>query len=1849
MFVESLEDRRLLAVSFEFNYFGGNGIGFNDPNAGLDFRTALESAAERLGNSLLHDATVQLDVVSEAFTGQAVAHAVSALPASPPGGGFLDTVVAAKIKGQPDSNGATADGELEVFFFSGSDPFTYVLDPSEVDADDELDFQAILTHELAHTIGFTSATTLNGEDDFGDGIDSPGTWRPYDQFLSDADGNRLIDGDPQSATAFRMDVSADGWPEHSVGGKGPDAGLFFAGPTAIAVYGAPVPLYSPATFSLASSVSHLDSEGALDNDPIFSPLTHVMTHAIVDRALPQEFTLVEKAIFADIGIHFSENTPPEITAPQDIEIEGNTPGGFAGSDPALDAFLSAAVATDLFDQDVTITTDVPDFLSIGFNTIVFTATDDSGNQATASAFVQVVDNTPPTIAVNPETVIVEATDASGATDVDLPFDISVSDLVDPNPSLDFDPGRNFPFGSTIVTISSEDFFSNSTTRNVQVVVQDSTAPELSLPLSLTIPANLPEGADLSNAVLTNLLDSFVSDAVDASPVFTLSPATIPLGITPVTFTATDDAGNSTSVQTTVTVAASNFTVTTLDDELDADPSADPADLSLREAISLANASEGTDAIFFDGGLSGSVLLDASLGQLTITESVSLVGSGPQTIAVDAQGNSRVIDVSATDGNVLIEGLTITGGAVTGEDETGGGIRFQSSDTLTVNNSVISGNSTDGIASPGGGIQTFGGNIVVTDTTITGNSTAGQFSGGGGVWINGGDLTVVRSTISGNSTNAALSAGAGLYVDTGTLTIIQSTVEDNDTDGFRSGGAGIVLLNSEGTVRDSLVSGNASRREESGGGGIRSILTTLQIVNSTVSGNSASTQSGVSIGGGVYASRSTVDVDHSTITGNQTPGVGGGIGVPATTVNTSLTISNSVVAGNVDGGAAPDFVGSNTISSGAVRYSLIGDNTGTTLASSQAPDPINGNLVGDPNGAGVIDPLLLPLADNGGLTRTHSLDTLSLAIDAGDPLFNRDAFTPSLTHDQRGEGFNRFSGNAIDIGAFESTGSVTITWNNPGDIAFGTTLNATQLNAISNVPGTFVYQPSAGTLLPVGDAQPLTVEFTPDDIGNLDVTSATVFIDVLRADPIITWENPDSIVFGTLLDDTQLNATANVAGTFVYSPAAGTMLDVGDDQFLSVTFTPIDTTNFNVVTASVPIDVTAAMPIITWADPDSITFGTPLSDTQLDATANVPGTFSYIPPAGVLLLAGQDQTLSVVFTPQDLDNFSPVNATVQIDVLRADPVIVWNDPVDIVAGTPLSATQLNATAGDLAGTFAFDPLAGVLLDVGQGQTLSTTFTPADTNNYNAATATTTINVIVAQDFGDAPSRYPVTLADGGARHLTSTLRIGQLVDDDLGGQPSDQADGDGDDDDGVTQIAGFVIANVGTTSSFAVEVSEAGKLDGWIDFNQDGDWDDSGEQIVVNGNVIAGVNQITVDVPSDALNGDTAARFRLSTAGSLLPTGPALDGEVEDYIVTLLDGTAAPEVPVKVIDGEVLVDVVGDQIVARSGGDDVFSAPLASVGRLNLPGTLLDDVFTLDADGQIFPGTVGLTVRGGGGSDTLVLLGEQSAFDFTDASIDVADVAELDLLAADATALTIDATTVASLSPVAKSILIQAGGEDELAVVDAVDWLMTSPININGRFIRTATNEDSGEVIQYESPADWQNFLQNSDINNDGVVSASDVLRIINELSRRSFSDETDNGVLADATSVTSWPGLYFDQNADGRVSALDALRVINELFRQSPPDLSGEAVSPVQPQSTPLQMIQDEANGDGRVPESGSVSAIASIAQDRPKRDALLVLRDEIAIREDAAVEVSTQPTSSVTSLDEVLADTNFLNGLLAS
>ena len=330
----------------------------------------------------------------------------------------------------------------------------------------------------------------------------------------------------------------------------------------------------------------------------------------------------------------------------------------------------------------------------------------------------------------------------------------------------------------------------------------------------------------------------------------------------------------------------------------------------------------------------------------------------------------------------------------------------------------------------------------------------------------------------------------------------------------------------------------------------------------------------------------------------------------------------------------------------------------------------------------------------------------------------------------------------------------ITWAAPAAITFGTALSATQLDATASVPGSFVYSPALGTT-PSAGTHSLSVTFTPTDTTTYNTATASVSLLVNKATPTITWATPAAITHGTTLSATQLDATASVPGSFLYSPAAGTTPATGTDT-LSVTFTPTDSTDYNSATKSVSLLVNPTAkttPAITWAAPAAITFGTALSATQLDATASVPGSFVYSPALGTTPSAGT-HSLSVTFTPTDTTTYNTATASVSLLVNKATPTITWATPVSITFGTVLSSTQLNATAS-VPGSFLYSPAAGTTPATGT-DTLSVTFTPTDSTDYNSATKSVSLLVTGGTNPSATNINIGTTVSQTGLKRLGMNL-------------------------------------------------------------------------------------------------------------------------------------------------------------------------------------------------------------------------------------------------------------------------------------------------------------------------------------------------------------------------------------------------------------------------------------------------------------------------------------------------------------
>lgn len=243
----------------------------------------------------------------------------------------------------------------------------------------------------------------------------------------------------------------------------------------------------------------------------------------------------------------------------------------------------------------------------------------------------------------------------------------------------------------------------------------------------------------------------------------------------------------------------------------------------------------------------------------------------------------------------------------------------------------------------------------------------------------------------------------------------------------------------------------------------------------------------------------------------------------------------------------------------------------------------------------------------------------------------------------------------------------------------------------------------------------------------------------RTTPVINWPTPDPISYGNKLTFAQLNATASVEGTLVYTPGPGYVLPVGTHT-LWVTFTPADSVGCAPMQQAVSISVDKGTPTLSWPAPAKIGYGTALDDSQLNASAPVPGRFDYTPAPGEVLPPGM-HTLSVTFTPADSANYNPAHATVSLPVAKAVCVVNWPAPDPITYGTQLSTLQLCARAS-VPGAFEYNPGLGAALAAGEHK-LSVVFTPADTVGYSTSRTAVSVKVSKATPAITWPTPDPLT--------------------------------------------------------------------------------------------------------------------------------------------------------------------------------------------------------------------------------------------------------------------------------------------------------------------------------------------------------------------------------------------------------------------------------------------------------------------------------------------------------------------------
>jgi hypothetical protein len=447
--------------------------------------------------------------------------------------------------------------------------------------------------------------------------------------------------------------------------------------------------------------------------------------------------------------------------------------------------------------------------------------------------------------------------------------------------------------------------------------------------------------------------------------------------------------------------------------------------SLRSAVLASNAVGGTNTISVPAGQytltrTPTGTDDGRSGDLHITSNVTITGAGAKPGGTTITGDGdRIFDISAN--AVTLSGLTLTGGS--GEDF--GGAINDTGASLTLTQDALTTNTTNPDGGFGGALYmapTVPATLIVKSSFFKSNTAAESGTGGGGFGgaisfePNGtGQMTVSNSEFDSNTAQSGSTSGGGFGggID------------------FETGGAGTLTLTGS-TFSANVAAGSTG---QGGFGGAIEFepgnSSTLTLTNSTLTGNQAGGHS--SFGGALDwepGSGSSGTLTQATVVGNSasTSSQGGGLLIQGAPV----TIRNSIVSGNT-GGAA--------VSNCSVDFDadLIPQGHNIELGSTCGFDLD-------------VDPLLSPLAHNGGPTQTMALASDSPARDAADP-----NFCPQT--DQRGLTRPDDPGTPCDIGAFEFAVRVPVNTSRPvitGKPVIGRTVTCTN-GRWTNDPTKFSYQ------------------------------------------------------------------------------------------------------------------------------------------------------------------------------------------------------------------------------------------------------------------------------------------------------------------------------------------------------------------------------------------------------------------------------------------------------------------------------------------------------------------------------------------------------------------------------------------------------------------------------------------------------------------------------------------------------------------------------------------------------------------------------------------------------------------------
>ena len=355
----------------------------------------------------------------------------------------------------------------------------------------------------------------------------------------------------------------------------------------------------------------------------------------------------------------------------------------------------------------------------------------------------------------------------------------------------------------------------------------------------------------------------------------------------------------------------------------------------------------------------------------------------------------------------------------------------------------------------------------------------------------------------------------------------------------------------------------------------------------------------------------------------------------------------------------------------------------------------------------------------------------------------------------------------------------------------------------------------------------------------------------------------------------------------------------------------------------------------------------------------------------------------------------------------------------------------------------------------------------------------------------------------------------------------------------------------TESGFVANTAKPGFVDAWVDFNQDGDWDDPEDRVAFKVEVSTGWNIVPFTIPKSAALGDRNARFRLSKAGGLSPTSTLLEGDFSKDVRVTLDGGSfsSPKLYVDELGAHEVV-ISNGAVTVKVAGRTVWNVPANELSKLTSINKLGVVVSELRDFSSAFPGAV----RYNEVTSTVELKVAATSLDLsTYGTGNLQGVQTIDLRQSGSNALSLKVEDVQQINSQSR-LQVVMNADDSLATPSV--WIVQAGRVENGAWIQPYSNVDKNtnvvRTLEVASARPWRNEVARLDADGDTTISPLDALILINGIN----SDIFPNGRLP-ARQTTSGSGFY-DTDGDNLLSPLDVLQVINRINSNSAPGGSGE-------------------------------------------------------------------------------------------